>query len=53
MHVNELTYAYVQLNNFMHSPDTKTVYPIDKDANSKNTAFARVDKKKVTRKFTI
>lgn len=45
MHVNELTYAYVQLNNFIHAPDTKNVYPIDKDANSKNTAFARVDKK--------
>lgn len=43
-HVNDVAYAYVQLNNFMHAENTKNVYPITKDAKSNRTAFVRVDK---------
>ncbi|WP_258381412.1 ComGF family competence protein [Lactobacillus helveticus] len=43
-HVNDVAYAYVQLNNFMHAENTKNVYPITKDAKSNRTTFVRVDK---------
>lgn len=43
MHVNELAYAYVQLNNFMHDKNTKKIYLIE--SNFKNKAgFTKVRK---------
>lgn len=43
-HINQVAYAYVQLNKFMHAKDTKIVYPVTKDANSRRSAFTKINK---------
>lgn len=52
-HVNEVAYAYVQLNRFMRDKDTKLVYPVRDDANSSFTAFTKVDKNKKEKIYRI
>lgn len=49
--VNGLAYAYVQLNNFMHANETKTVYPVE--SNSEMSIFTRVDKNKKEETYKI
>lgn len=43
-HVNEVAYAYVQLNRFMHDKNTKLVYPWKDIADSRKTYFTKVNK---------
>lgn len=44
-HVNEVAYAYVQLENFMHAEKIKTVYPLPKLATSNSASFKCIDRK--------
>ena len=52
-HVNDIAYAYVQLNNFMHTEDTKTVYPIVKDSKSNRIVFMRINKNDEKEQYAI
>ena len=52
-HVNDIAYAYVQLNNFMHTEDMKTVYPIVKDSKSNRIVFMRVNKNDEKEQYAI
>lgn len=52
-HINDVAYAYVQLNNFMHTEDTKIVYPVMKDSKSNRTLFIRVDKSGEKERYAI
>lgn len=43
-HMNEVAYAYVQLNRFMRDKNTKLVYPWKDIADSRKTYFTKVNK---------
>ena len=51
--VNDLAYAYVQLNNFMHAKDTRTVYPVKDNHDDKSATFTRIDNKKNEETYNI
>lgn len=44
-HVNEVAYAYVQLENFMRADKIKAVYPVTKLAISNSASFKCIDQK--------
>lgn len=44
-HVNEVAYAYVQLENFVHAEKIKTAYPLPKLATSNSASFKCIDRK--------
>lgn len=52
-HVDDVVYAYVQLNNFIHAENTKIAYPMENNADSHRTAFARIDKNGKKKIYTI
>lgn len=51
--VNDLAYAYVQLNNFMHAKDTRTVYPVKDNHDDKSATFTRIDNNKNEETYNI
>lgn len=44
-HVNEVAYAYVQLENFMRADKIKAVYPVTKLATTNSASFKCIDQK--------
>lgn len=51
-HINNVAYAYVQLDRFMHE-DAKIVYPVEIDANKNRAAFTKVNKNKQKETYYI
>ena len=45
-HMNEVAYAYVQLDRYMHDEDTKMVYPLVNEGKAKSATFVKVNKDK-------
>lgn len=44
-HMNEVAYAYVQLDRYIHDEDTKIAYPVTKGGRNQRAAFVKVDNK--------
>ncbi len=43
-HMNEVAYAYVQLDRYLHDEDTKLVYPVKNGSQDRKAAFVKVNK---------
>lgn len=52
-HMNEVAYAYVQLDRYMHDEDTKMVYPLVNEGKAKSATFVKVNKDKSEVEYKI
>lgn len=52
-HMNEVAYAYVQLDRYMYDEDTKMVYPLVNEGKAKSATFVKVNKDKSEVEYKI
>ena len=52
-HINEVAYAYVQLDQYLHDEDTKMVYPLVNEGKGRSATFVKVNKDKSEIEYKI